>query len=167
MERKPLKFDEYQIKARDTNRIPYGQIGGTNELTKDIIPLLGLAGEAGDLLTEYKKRLRDGDAYVVFKDRVKEELGDILWYISNFADRFDLKLSEIVEYNLDKTSERFIDNCSIDALDVGLSDEQRFPQNWQFHFGSQIVGTIGHEVHAIDYWFLKQRPRSRWSTVEY
>jgi len=133
MDREKLEFDEYQQKARDTNRIPYSK-ENAGELTEDIIPLLGLAGEAGDLLTEYKKRLRDGDSYVVFKDRVKEELGDIIWYVSNFADRFDLKLSEIVHYNLRKTSERFNDTCSIDALDVDLTQDQRFPQTFEIEF---------------------------------
>ncbi|WP_262695976.1 nucleoside triphosphate pyrophosphohydrolase family protein [Kordiimonas aquimaris] len=133
MDRKTLEFDEYQQKARDTNRIPYSKESAEG-LTEDIIPLLGLAGEAGDLLTEYKKRLRDGDAYVVFRDRVKEELGDIIWYVSNFADRFDLKLSEIIHYNLHKTFERFNDTCSIDALDVDLIEDRRFPQSFEIEF---------------------------------
>jgi len=37
--------------------------------------LLGLAGEAGGLLSEYKKFLRDGSAHKLFKQRVGEELG--------------------------------------------------------------------------------------------
>ena len=40
-----------------------------------IVPLLGLAGEAGGLLSEYKKYLRDGAAHRLFKERVGEELG--------------------------------------------------------------------------------------------
>jgi len=43
--------------------------------------LLGLAGEAGTLLSEYKKHLRDGDAHQLHKERVAEELGDLLWYL--------------------------------------------------------------------------------------
>ena len=47
-----------------------------------MVPLLGLAGEAGSLLTEYKKWLREGDRYRPFSDQVSEEIGDILWYLS-------------------------------------------------------------------------------------
>ena len=57
-----------------------------------IVPMLGLAGETGQLLSEYKKHLRDGEAHRLFKERVSEELGDLLWYIANVASKFDLTL---------------------------------------------------------------------------
>lgn len=50
--------------------------------------MLGLAGETGELLNEYKKHLRDGEAHVLFKDRVAEELGDLLWYIAKRCFKF-------------------------------------------------------------------------------
>ena len=62
-----------------------------------LIPLLGLAGEAGQLLAEYKKRLRDGPGHVQFVDRVSEELGDILWYVANLASKYDLSLEAIAD----------------------------------------------------------------------
>lgn len=42
------------------------------------VSLLGLASEAGTLLTEYKKHLRDGDAHTGFVERIADDLGDIL-----------------------------------------------------------------------------------------
>jgi len=127
------EFDAYQCKARETNRIPY-RSDIPQDLAADIVPLLGLAGEAGDLLTEYKKKLRDGDSYHVFKTRIKEEAGDILWYLANLADRFDLTLSEIAHHNLAKTFDRFVDRCTIDALDEALEPEQRFPDVFEIEF---------------------------------
>ena len=59
-----------------------------------IIPILGLAGEVGELLNEYKKKLRDGDAHERFSDRVAEELGDILWYVAATATKFGLDLDD-------------------------------------------------------------------------
>ena len=50
-----------------------------------LVPLLGMVGELGELLAEYKKWLRDGQAYALFPDRAREELGDLLWYLSNTA----------------------------------------------------------------------------------
>ncbi len=64
--------------------------------------MLGLAGETGQLLSEYKKHLRDGEAHRLFKERVSEELGDLLWYIANVASKFDLSLSDIAAANLAK-----------------------------------------------------------------
>ena len=69
--------------------------------------MLGLAGETGQLLSEYKKHLRDGEAHRLFKERVSEELGDLLWYIANVASKFDLTLSEIAAANFAKVKARW------------------------------------------------------------
>src|SRR5690242_17967523 len=72
-----------------------------------MIPLLGIAGETGTLLAEFKKKIRDKESYEGFKDRAEEELGDVLWYLSNIATRLNLSLSEIASKNLQKTYERW------------------------------------------------------------
>jgi NTP pyrophosphatase (non-canonical NTP hydrolase) len=96
-----MDFHTYQEQARQTDRIP------TNDKTDIIVPLLGLAREAGELLSEYKKHLRDGAAHKLFKERVGEELGDLLWYIANIASKFDLDLEKIAEENLNKCHDRW------------------------------------------------------------
>jgi NTP pyrophosphatase (non-canonical NTP hydrolase) len=96
-----MNFSEYQIQAMSTDQIP------ATEGTELIVPLLGLVGEAGSLITEYKKYLRDGDAHKLFKESVIEELGDMLWYLSNFASKFNLDLEEIAENNLRKCHSRW------------------------------------------------------------
>ena len=40
------------------------------------------------------------------RTRLKDELGDVLWYISACADELDLTLNEIAEYNVDKLNKR-------------------------------------------------------------
>jgi NTP pyrophosphatase (non-canonical NTP hydrolase) len=72
-----------------------------------VVSLLGLAGEAGQLLSEYKKSIRDGSAHKLHRERVSEELGDLLWYVANVAEQFDLKLNHVAETNLRKTDERW------------------------------------------------------------
>lgn len=72
-----------------------------------IVPLLGLAGEAGGLLSEYKKYLRDGARHKLFEQRVKEELGDILWYVANLATKFDLDLDTVARDNIVKVRDRW------------------------------------------------------------
>src|SRR5690606_41944366 len=42
-----------------------------------VVPFLGIIGEIGSLVTELKKKFRDGDAYVAYKAKLCEELGDV------------------------------------------------------------------------------------------
>jgi len=101
-ELRAMKFSDYQLQAQETDQTPKG-LPSTEEAAL-LIPLLGLAGEAGQLLGEYKKRLRDGPKHERFADRVAEELGDILWYAANLASKYNLDLGQIAEANLRKTS---------------------------------------------------------------
>ena len=86
-----MDLETYQKRATQTDRNPATDEKGM------MIPLLGLAGEAGELLTEYKKFLRDGESHVLFKERFAEELGDLLWYLTNVATQFGLSLTEIAQ----------------------------------------------------------------------
>ncbi len=95
-----LDLDDYQQKALGTDQRPAGD-------DAVIIPLLGLAGETGTLLSEYKKHLRDGGSHVEYESLVAEELGDLLWYIANLASKFGLSLSDIAQANLAKTNDRW------------------------------------------------------------
>ena len=97
-----MDFDEYQDTAALTD-----QFREKHEESDLMIPLLGLAGETGTLLSEFKKKIRDRESYEGFNDRAEEELGDILWYVSNIASRLNLSLSTIASKNLQKTSERW------------------------------------------------------------
>ena len=56
-----MKITEYQTAAEKTDQAPE-----VKDLKAMIIPLLGLVGESGSLMTEYKKYLRDGDASVSY-----------------------------------------------------------------------------------------------------
>lgn len=90
-----LTFAEYERLARRTD------VAATGEKAL-MIPLLGLAGEVGSLLSEHKKRLREGSRYTVYTDQVAEELGDILWYLANIAAKSNLSLADIAAENLAK-----------------------------------------------------------------
>lgn len=100
-----MDLKAYQAQALLTDQVP---IKGDGDSTVAlIVPMLGLAGETGQLLSEYKKHLRDGAAHRLFKERVSEELGDLLWYIANVASKFGLDLDQIAEKNLEKVRARF------------------------------------------------------------
>lgn len=97
-----MDLDRYQDAARGTDQFAEGK--DERDL---MIPLLGLAGETGTLLAEFKKKIRDGESYEGFRERAEEELGDVLWYLSNIATRLELSLSEVASKNLQKTYERW------------------------------------------------------------
>ncbi len=125
-----MKFDDYQIEALRTDRVPAR--GGADDAAAMIVPMLGLAGETGQLLSEYKKHLRDGEAHRLFKERVSEELGDLLWYIANVASKFDLPLSDIATANLAKVKQRWA-NERVQPLvfDAELPEGERLPRQFE------------------------------------
>jgi NTP pyrophosphatase (non-canonical NTP hydrolase) len=96
-----MELSDYQRQAQDTDQLPPGDPNAV------IVPLLGMAGEVGSLLGEYKKYLRDKDAHMLFPDQVAEELGDILWYLANTAAKFGLDLAAIAAVNLAKARDRW------------------------------------------------------------
>ena len=129
-----MDFTEYQTQSRKSD------ISRDDEKDRMFIPLLGLAGEAGSLLSEFKKKYRDGDRYVLFDDRIKEELGDVLWYLSTIASRCNFDLDEIARFNLSKNSDQWPQStdqqhlpfASIGSFDSDYPDSQRLPESADF-----------------------------------
>jgi NTP pyrophosphatase (non-canonical NTP hydrolase) len=85
-------------------------VADTDILSPDdlVLPMLGLAGEIGSLVAQYKKIQRDHTGYRAFSEEVREELGDLFWYATALARRCDLSLDEILTDNVRKTRERFL-----------------------------------------------------------
>lgn len=96
-----MKFEEYQQKASQTALYP-------KRLKNLEYPTLGLAGEAGEVANIVKKIQRDfgGELTEEIRVKLKDELGDVLWYISACADELNLTLDEIAEYNVEKLAAR-------------------------------------------------------------
>ncbi|TCB94447.1 pyrophosphatase [Micromonospora zingiberis] len=99
------------------------------------VALLGLAGEAGAVLTAYKKQLRDGPANPEFRARMREELGDVLWYLSTVAHHLDLDLDDVATANLSKISDRWR-HTPADAIpfDNDLDASEQLPRHADFVF---------------------------------
>jgi NTP pyrophosphatase (non-canonical NTP hydrolase) len=69
----------------------------------------GLASEAGEVAGLSKKLLRDLGAnteHPVFLESVKEELGDVLWYISEICNQLGFSIETIMEMNIKKLQDR-------------------------------------------------------------
>ena len=125
-----MELREYQQQARRTEK-------RVHAAGSDIaVPILGLAGEVGELINEYKKYLRDGDAHERFSERVAEELGDILWYVAQTATKFNLDLAQVAHHNLHKTRARWgvppdgggLFEPQARAFDAAFPENERFPR---------------------------------------
>jgi NTP pyrophosphatase (non-canonical NTP hydrolase) len=125
-----MEFNSYQREALRTDRVPARD--GAEDEASLIVPMLGLAGETGQLLSEYKKHLRDGEAHRLFKGRVSEELGDLLWYIANVASKFGLTLDEIAAANLIKVKGRWsVERTEPLNFDGQLPEGERLPRQFE------------------------------------
>ena len=126
-----LTLEEYQRESALTD------LEGPND--DPMTPLLGLAGEVGSLIAEYKKkRRRDGVAYAGFDEVVKVELGDILWYLASLARRVDVSLEEVARLNLQKTRRRWLapESTRKVSLDDDFPESQRLPRQFTACFTS-------------------------------
>lgn len=96
-----MNFDEYQKRASSTAFYP-------RRLSNLEYPTLGLVGEAGEVANIVKKIQRDlnGNLTDEVREKLKDELGDVLWYVSACADELGLSLKEIAEHNIKKLSKR-------------------------------------------------------------
>lgn len=126
-----MDVDAYQRLASETDQRP-----GSDENAL-VFPLMGLASEVGSLITQYKKRVRDGDAHQLFTERVVEELGDVLWYVANLATKLGLSLDQIAEINLNRTRERWplagAANPPV-LLDDGFPTDEQLPRKASVRF---------------------------------
>ena len=131
-----LTLVEYQRRAQQTDHLPKEAVGG---IDPRLGPLLGLAGEIGTLMAGYKKFLRDGSAYELFQTNIEEELGDILWYLANAAQKFDLSLDTIAKRNLEKTAGRWRPHSGVqrpkrrpsDHFDAKYSRKEQLPRTFE------------------------------------
>ena len=138
-----MDLDEYQTRAVTTDLHP-GHEGM-------VISLLGLAGEVGELLTEYKKHLRDGEAHHLFNERIAEELGDLLWYVASVAHKFGLNLADVAVRNLAKNQSRW-------HVRIGQSDptppyyDEEYPENERLprHFTAAVSSSSGQAQLLIN-----------------
>jgi NTP pyrophosphatase (non-canonical NTP hydrolase) len=95
-----MQLDAYQAAARRTAIY--------QDRHKVIYPALGLASEAGEVAGKVKKALRDrGGSFTPDQiAAIKDELGDVLWYVAVLAADLDLSLDAIAEANVAKLASR-------------------------------------------------------------
>ncbi len=97
-----MTFDEYQ-KLALTTRVPH-----PDALMNKTVWVMGVAGEAGEVVEKWKKIVAYKDGKISDEDlgELKKELGDVVWYIAVLADSLGLSFDEVMQLNVDKLADR-------------------------------------------------------------
>lgn len=106
-----MKNDDYQKWAitKDRTQAQYDELGSRLNDSTDQLRILhgamGISGEAGELMDAVKKHILYNKPLDVVN--VKEELGDLAWYMSLVLDQIGSSWSEVMQMNHDKLEKRF------------------------------------------------------------
>lgn len=158
-----MHLSDFQKRAAETDQNPDSAPaitpGARPQPTRsEVIPLLGMVGEVGSLLSEYKKLLRDGEIHRRFKDEVAEELGDILWYVATVATKYGLSLDDVAVQNLDKVESRWKDRDRPPQLyDDDQDSAAQLPREFEYSFQHTTVEGVERLV-LIDMRDDQRRP---------
>lgn len=100
--RMQMTFNEYQKLALTT------AINNNEPLMQKTIWVMGVAGEAGEVVEKWKKIVAYNDGVMTSDDLelFKKELGDVIWYIAVLAESLGLTLEEIMQLNVKKFKDR-------------------------------------------------------------
>ena len=111
-----MKIEEY-LKASERTLIDKGH--DMNLLHA----AMGISTESGELMDAFKRKLFYGKELDVVN--VKEEIGDVMWYIAILLRELDLDLEDVLQVNIDKLKARFPDKFTEkDALNRDLDKER-------------------------------------------
>lgn len=92
-------IDEYQKLSQRTLNKDLSKVETLNNM------IYGLIGESGEVVDAFKKHLFQGHELDI--NNVKEELGDIMFYIVNLCSQLDLNMSDVLQGNLYKLGKRY------------------------------------------------------------
>lgn len=117
-----MKIKKYQEEAsRTCARIDVG-------ILDDMHMVLGMQTEVAEIADVYKKHI----AYKKELDlvNVKEELGDVLWYIANLCNFYGWDLRDILDTNINKLKIRYPEKFTTEnALNRNLIKERATLEN--------------------------------------
>lgn len=98
-----MNFSEYKKLAEKTLSTNF--YGDNTQTQKLLHGAIGLSTEANELLDMLKKHIYYGKE--IDTVNMKEELGDLMWYIAIFCREYDLDIEELMNMNIEKLKKRF------------------------------------------------------------
>jgi NTP pyrophosphatase (non-canonical NTP hydrolase) len=113
-----MEIKEYQEQSSRT----FAQID--NGVLDDMHMILGMQTEVAEIADAFKKSI----AYNKPLDltNVKEEIGDVMWYIANMCNIYGWDLRDIMQTNIDKLKARYPEKFTTEnALNRDLDAERK------------------------------------------
>lgn len=104
----------------------------TDERRSRVVSLMGLVGEVGDLHSMMKKLMLQ-KANPAFRTELREEFGDLLWYLTSLASLYEIPLEEIAKANAEK-AESFYTKGSVNVFDDNFPSDERLPRRFVVNF---------------------------------
>jgi NTP pyrophosphatase (non-canonical NTP hydrolase) len=100
-----MTFNEFQDSVNRTWNFDYFVLSPWQ--VQVLLAELGLSGETGELSEALKKGMFHGLPDQMSKDKIKKELGDVLYYLTKAADLFGLSLEDVADTNNKKLQARY------------------------------------------------------------
>ncbi len=122
-----MHFREYQRKAMATRR------PDPAEPDRPEAHLLGLVAGVAAVANEHRRCRRDGRRGWS-KVRLREEIGDALWYLAALAEDYQLDLADIAAANLDKVARRWLPTVDWHSFDAHLPGSEQLPREIAYEF---------------------------------
>lgn len=119
----------------------------TRDVTREIHGVLGLVTEVGELVEAFMSYIVDGKPLDL--TNVKEELGDISWYLAQVAGACNMQLSEVFESNIRKLQQgRYKDGFTPEVARAvrDVEAERAVIEN---EVSSRTIGHDGLDVHSV------------------
>jgi NTP pyrophosphatase (non-canonical NTP hydrolase) len=108
------------------------------------IHLAGLVAEVGAIAGQYHRQRHGGSGYGWSKTHLREEMGDVLWYLTALAEESGLEMADIAVANLTKTAHRWMPTTDWQDFDSEYPATERLPQliNYEFRTDRRADGTL-------------------------
>lgn len=110
----------------------------TDERKKVMVSLLGLAGELGDINSTFKKLFLQRDSRTLREDP-REDIGDILWYLTSLAILYKIPLQDVARESARK-ADRLYSQGDVNHFDDDFDEEERFPRQFSVTFSEKRNG---------------------------
>lgn len=110
----------------------------TDERKKVMVSLLGLVSGLGDINATFKKLFLQKDSRTLRAD-LREDLGDILWYVTSLAVLYKIPLQEVARESARK-AERLYLKGEVNRFDEGFENEERLPRQFSVTFSERRNG---------------------------
>lgn len=119
-------FSDYQI-----------LVERTDEKRQRIVSLLGLVGEIGDLHSMIKKLLLQKEN-PSFRAELREEFGDVLWYLTSLVSLYKIPLQEVAEASAKKAESLYLEG-SVPCFDKDFPPDEQLPRKFRVTFFEKPV----------------------------